>query len=94
MQSVGALATVNKVINPLTNVLISPAQIASPSNVSLKDHLHSNVLPEHAQSTPLSWSSQCKTPTLSTTTIINNNDVSLALPLTTHQTANSAATTT
>lgn len=94
MQGGGSLPSLKQVRYTPTNVLISPAQIASPSNESFNDPYSSNALPEHAQSTPLSWSSQCKTPTLPITTIVNNNHQTLSIPLSSYQTTNSATTTT
>ena len=55
--------------NLATKNVISPAQIASPSNYI------NNPLSAHAQTTPLSWSFECTTPTLTT-----NNNLSFPLP--------------
>ena len=64
MQSGVPPPPVNTEIKSLTNLPLSPAQIASPSNVSANDL----PLPAHAQTNPLSWGSQIITPAQPTTT--------------------------
>lgn len=68
--------------------LVSPAQIASPSNASLNDPSISTLLTE--QSNSLSWSSQCKTPTL----FFNTNTASITAYTTTCSTVSTHSSTT